>query len=101
MRGVPLLLVVVPLEHREICDPEEVKVAGLEALVTVGELLRERQAELPCRRIDECSGGASARLRTVFGKGAPATMTSRSSAAASLSFGGSSRQFREMTSPGA
>ena len=87
VRGVPAALVVIPLEHREIGDPEEAEVAGLEGNRA------GRQTSVPSARrklsgggVDQRACGTLRRLRSVRESGscAPPTMTSRSSASASL-----------------
>src|SRR5262249_61204810 len=53
MRGVPALVVFVPLEHGKIHDPEEFELFRVEQLVAVVVLLCGEEAEAPARLVDE------------------------------------------------
>src|SRR5262245_50809001 len=56
MRGVPAGFFLVPLEHREIDDPQELKILRIEKLGAVVELLRAVETELPTGLVDGLFG---------------------------------------------
>src|SRR5271165_4229129 len=79
VRRVPAALGLVPLEHGEVSDPQQLEVAVLESAVALGILLSERKTKLSGGRVNAvrllacldsagsfCSFGASDHNHQVF-----------------------------------